>query len=141
LIEAVQPHGVAYRRGLRAGDSIIAINGEPILDEIDYQALTNRQRLDILVRRVSVLGKALNKILGFWGAMSLEMYLVYICLLIPFFGKFVMALVGLGLKNHPLPVNLIVFFVSSAIAWIASLAFKYFWKLVELPFKRKQTQA
>ncbi len=51
MIEAVQPHGVAYRRGLRAGDSIIAINGEPILDEIDYQALTNRQRLDILVRR------------------------------------------------------------------------------------------
>ena len=51
LIEAVQPHGIAYRRGIRAGDSIIAINGEPILDEIDYQALTNRQRLDILIRR------------------------------------------------------------------------------------------
>ncbi len=51
LIEAVQPHGVAYRRGLRAGDSILAINGEPVLDEIDYQALTNRTRLDILVRR------------------------------------------------------------------------------------------
>ncbi len=51
LIEYVQPHGIAYRRGLRAGDSIIAINGEPILDEIDYQALTDRQRLDILVRR------------------------------------------------------------------------------------------
>ncbi|MBR5110067.1 MAG: DUF512 domain-containing protein [Clostridia bacterium] len=51
LIEAVQPHGVAYRRGLRAGDAIIAINGEPILDEIDYQALTNRAKLDILVRR------------------------------------------------------------------------------------------
>ena len=51
LIEAVQPHGVAYRRGIRAGDSLIAINGEPILDEIDYQALTNRQKLDILIRR------------------------------------------------------------------------------------------
>ena len=51
MIEAVQPHGVAYRRGLRAGDAIIAINGEPILDEIDYQALTNRAKLDILVRR------------------------------------------------------------------------------------------
>ena len=50
-IVAVTPHGVAYRRGLRAGDSIIAINGEPILDEIDYQALTNRAKLDILVRR------------------------------------------------------------------------------------------
>ncbi len=51
LIEAVQPHGVAYRRGNRAGDSLIAINGEPVLDEIDYQALTNRQRLDLLIRR------------------------------------------------------------------------------------------
>ena len=50
-IVAVQPHGVAYRRGLRVGDSIIAINGEPILVEIDYQALTNRAKLDILVRR------------------------------------------------------------------------------------------
>lgn len=51
IIESVQPHGVAYRRGIRAGDSLIAINGEPILDEIDYQALTNRQRLDVLIRR------------------------------------------------------------------------------------------
>ena len=51
VIEAVQPHGVAYRRGLRAGDTLVAINGEPILDEIDYQALTNRAKLDILVRR------------------------------------------------------------------------------------------
>lgn len=50
-ILAVQPHGVAYRRGLRAGDSILSINGEPVLDEIDYQALTNRQKLDILVCR------------------------------------------------------------------------------------------
>ena len=39
LIEEVQPHGVAYRRGIRAGDNLVAINGEPILDEIDYQAL------------------------------------------------------------------------------------------------------
>ena len=51
LIEGVQPHGVAYRRGIRPGDTLIAINGEPILDEIDYQALTNRQKLDILIRR------------------------------------------------------------------------------------------
>ena len=97
--------------------------------------------LDILERRVSALGKALNKILGFWGAMSLEMYLVYVCLLIPFFGKFVMTLANLGLKKHPLPVNLIVFIVSSAIAWFFSLACKYFWKLIELPFKRKKAEA
>ncbi len=49
LIEAVQPHGVAYRRGLRAGDALISINGETIVDEIDYQALSNKSRLDIRV--------------------------------------------------------------------------------------------
>lgn len=49
LIEAVQPHGVAYRRGLRAGDALISINGEAIVDEIDYQALSNKSRLDIRV--------------------------------------------------------------------------------------------
>jgi len=48
-IEAVEPHGVAYRRGIRAGDSLAAINGEPILDEIDYQALTNKTRLDLSI--------------------------------------------------------------------------------------------
>ena len=52
LIESVQPHGVAWRRGIRPGDSIIAINGEPILDEIDYQALTNNKaRLDLSILR------------------------------------------------------------------------------------------
>ena len=29
LIEAAQPGGVAWRRGVRAGDTLIAINGEP----------------------------------------------------------------------------------------------------------------
>ena len=37
LIEAVHPGGIAFRRGLRPGDSLISINGEPILDEIDYR--------------------------------------------------------------------------------------------------------
>ena len=50
LIEAVQPHGVAYRRGLRPGDTLIAINGEEVVDEIDYQALINKSKLDVLVR-------------------------------------------------------------------------------------------
>ena len=46
-IVGVTPHGIAYRRGIRAGDSLVSINGEPIVDEIDYQALTNRPRLDL----------------------------------------------------------------------------------------------
>lgn len=94
--------------------------------------------LDILERRVSKLGKIVNKVLGFWGTMSLELYLVYICLLVPFFGKFVLLLAKF--KLTALPVNLIVFILSSAIAWLASLAFNYFWKLVELPFKKEQTE-
>ena len=51
LIVEADPHGVGYRRGLRAGDSLIAINGEPIIDEIDYQAFCSRSKLDILVQR------------------------------------------------------------------------------------------
>lgn len=51
VIEDVQPHGVAYRRGIRAGDELLAINGEEIIDEIDYQALSSRSRLDLLIRK------------------------------------------------------------------------------------------
>ena len=51
LIVGVEPHGVAYRRGIRAGDTLLTINGEEIVDEIDYQALSNRSRLDVAIRR------------------------------------------------------------------------------------------
>ena len=51
VIEWVNPRGVAARRGIKAGDSLIAINNEPILDEIDYQALSNKSRLDIRLKR------------------------------------------------------------------------------------------
>ena len=53
LIKEVQPHGVAYRRGLRAGDALISINDEMIVDEIDYQALSNKSRLDIRVLKAN----------------------------------------------------------------------------------------
>ena len=51
LICAVQPHGVAYRRGVRPGDALLRINGEEVLDEIDYQALSNRTRVDLTLQR------------------------------------------------------------------------------------------
>ena len=53
VIEWVNPHGVAARRGIKAGDSLIAINNEPILDEIDYQALSNKSRLDLTILRAN----------------------------------------------------------------------------------------
>ena len=52
-IVSADPRGIAYRRGIRTGDSLVSINGEPILDEIDYQALTNRSRLDVDIVRAS----------------------------------------------------------------------------------------
>ena len=39
-IAAVEPGGIAEELGLREGDIIDEINGEPVLDSIDYQALT-----------------------------------------------------------------------------------------------------
>lgn len=38
-ITQVEPRSVADRNGIRVGDILLAINGEPVIDEIDYQAL------------------------------------------------------------------------------------------------------
>lgn len=38
-ITQVESHSVAQRYGVRAGDWLLALNGEPVEDEIDYQAL------------------------------------------------------------------------------------------------------
>lgn len=51
LIVGVLPHGVAYRRGIRTGDAILSINGEELIDQIDYEALCNKVKLDIRLRR------------------------------------------------------------------------------------------
>ena len=80
-------------------------------------------------------GKLLSNILGFWGKISLEIYCTYECLLIPFFSDVVKLLAKIGLTI--LPINLIVFIMSSFVAWISSMLFIYFWKLIELPQKRK----
>ena len=50
-IIGVTPHGVAYRRGIRAGDTLLSINGEELIDQIDYEALCQRVRLDLGIRR------------------------------------------------------------------------------------------
>ncbi len=51
IIENVQPGSVASRHGLCPGDAILSINGEPLLDEIDYQALTVSDRLSLSIQR------------------------------------------------------------------------------------------
>ena len=50
-IASVAPRSPAARRGLMAGDTIYAINGENIIDDIDYQALTAARHVCMLVGR------------------------------------------------------------------------------------------
>lgn len=50
-ITHVQPGSIAERLGLREGDQLVSIAGEPIIDQIDYQALTAHRRFDMCVRR------------------------------------------------------------------------------------------
>ena len=92
--------------------------------------------MEIFDRKTPRFGRFLNAVTGFWGKMSLEMYCVYICFLVPFFGIYVSFLADLTFTR--LPVNLVIFAISSGLSWVASLLFNYFWKLVELPQKRKK---
>ncbi len=39
-ISEVKEGSLAHRRGLVPGDMVLSINDEPLMDEIDYQALT-----------------------------------------------------------------------------------------------------
>ena len=92
--------------------------------------------MEILERRVPKFGKAVVSVIGFFGTISLEIYCTYECLLIPYFNKTVRFFADNGIKSRFL-INILIFAATTLIAWTASLLFKYFWKLVELPQKRK----
>ena len=92
--------------------------------------------MNLLDRNLPRFGKVLNKILGFWGKISLETYCTYICLLVPYFVVCVRFLHDL--KLSVLTINLAIFAAASVVAWLVSIAFNYFWKLVELPNRKKK---
>ncbi len=50
-VSAVLDGSLAKRRRVEPGDILLAINGEPVLDEIDYQALTANRHVRMLVRK------------------------------------------------------------------------------------------
>lgn len=50
LIDAVRPGSIADRHGIRAGDELVSVNGEELIDDIDYQALTGKSRVDIVIK-------------------------------------------------------------------------------------------
>jgi len=51
LIAAVAPGGLAGRAGLRAGDELLAINGQRVRDVVDVQFYAAEERLALRVRR------------------------------------------------------------------------------------------
>ena len=50
-ITSIEPRSVAQRFGLCAGDYLISLNGEPVIDEIDYQALIAGSRVKAVLER------------------------------------------------------------------------------------------
>jgi len=53
IITQVEAGSVAERHGLLPGDGLLSIDGESLLDEIDYQALTFPGRITLLVKRAT----------------------------------------------------------------------------------------
>ena len=51
IIQCVDAHSPAQRAGLRPGDEILSIGGQPVIDFIDYQVLTCEPRVEIRYRR------------------------------------------------------------------------------------------
>ena len=50
-IVSIDAHSPAERSGIRAGDVLLRVNGEPVVDFIDYQSLTAQRHLAIALRR------------------------------------------------------------------------------------------
>ncbi|MBQ9196872.1 MAG: DUF512 domain-containing protein [Clostridia bacterium] len=51
VITGVTSGSPAWRQGLRAGDTLLSINGEEIIDQIDYQALSAKRHVILHVRK------------------------------------------------------------------------------------------
>ena len=50
-ITGVETRSVAQKHGLKVGDRVLSLNGEPIIDEIDYQALIAGSRVKAQILR------------------------------------------------------------------------------------------
>ena len=79
-IERVQPGGLAARHGLRAGDAIESINGEPLIDQVDYEALTARSRVRLTVLRENGERREVTIIKPREAALGLEMEAALTCM-------------------------------------------------------------
>jgi putative radical SAM enzyme (TIGR03279 family) len=51
LVSTVEPDTLAEQMGLRPGDVVVAVNGYPLRDVIDFRFYTAEEEIDLLVRR------------------------------------------------------------------------------------------
>lgn len=72
-ITHVQPGSIAQRLGLCPGDLLEYIAGEPIIDQIDYQALTAQSRFDITVLKQDGKRKTLHVRKQDWEPLGLTL--------------------------------------------------------------------
>ena len=49
-IKSVEPESIAEQLGILPGDELISVNGEQIVDFVDYQALTSAEQMTLTVR-------------------------------------------------------------------------------------------
>jgi len=71
-ITGVEPGSVAEVSGLRPGDTLISINDEPIVDEIDYQALSAQTQLRLTLQRCSGVTETLTIQKEDWQPLGLK---------------------------------------------------------------------
>ncbi len=69
----VARHSMADRLGIRPGETLLRINGEEILDEIDYQALTSSRRLRIALREEGGAERELTALKKSWEPLGLTL--------------------------------------------------------------------
>ena len=93
--------------------------------------------MDLIERRFPKAGSIIVKVIGFWGKISLEIYLIYTCFLVTFFSPIVLKIRSFG--TPPFVINLIMFAITTVLAWILYMACTYFWKLVEKLYNRERT--
>ena len=72
-ITHVQPGSIAHRLGLVEGDRLDSIAGEPIIDQIDYQALTAQSRFPMEITRTDGSRKTLNVRKEDWEPLGLTL--------------------------------------------------------------------
>ena len=87
---------------------------------------------DMLERRLPKTGKIVNKTLGFFGMISLELYCVQ-----SWFVDIIELLLNDGWSKHI--INISLFLIVTATSWVAYVVFRSFWELVEIPFKHHKT--